>query len=114
MLLRIFINDPHDKTENTLVKFAHDAKVGGKVNTSEGRAILLRVLNKLEEWPRKDCMKVNKDRCCTWAGISKEPKTVQDLCRWTVALLKDTSLHSALVRLHVEYCVQCVQSGPHS
>ncbi|KAK4814877.1 hypothetical protein QYF61_027906, partial [Mycteria americana] len=62
-LLNIFINDLDDVIENTFPKFADDTKVGGEVDTSEGRAILQRDLDGLEEWPSKNCMKFNKDKC---------------------------------------------------
>lgn len=46
-LFDIFIND----------------KLGDEVNTSEGRAILERVLDRQEEWASKNCIKFNKDKC---------------------------------------------------
>lgn len=48
-LSNIFIHDPDDETENTLTKFADNAKPGGEMNMSEGRAILWRDLERLEE-----------------------------------------------------------------
>ena len=49
MLFNIFINDLVDGIESTLTKFADDAKLGHEVDMSEGRAILQKDLDKLEE-----------------------------------------------------------------
>jgi len=49
-MLLIFTNDLDDGTESTFTKFADDTKLGGEVDTREGRAIIWRELDRLEEW----------------------------------------------------------------
>ncbi|KAK4828635.1 hypothetical protein QYF61_000283 [Mycteria americana] len=60
-MVYIFINDLVDGIESTLTKFTDDTKLGHEVDTSEGRAIVQRDLDNLEEWTSKNCMKFNKD-----------------------------------------------------
>ncbi|KAK4813011.1 hypothetical protein QYF61_005877 [Mycteria americana] len=52
-LFNIFIRDLDDGIESTLTRFAD----GGELDTSQGRAILKRDLDRLEEWASKNCMK---------------------------------------------------------
>ncbi|PKU45557.1 rna-directed dna polymerase from mobile element jockey-like [Limosa lapponica baueri] len=59
----IFINDLNNSMESSLTKFADDTKLGGEVDTSEGRAILQTDLDRLEDWESKNCMKFNKEKC---------------------------------------------------
>ncbi|GAB0209889.1 cAMP-dependent protein kinase inhibitor alpha [Grus japonensis] len=59
----IFINYLAGGIESTITKFADDSKLVGEVNTSEGRDILQRHLDRLEEWASKNSMKFNKDMC---------------------------------------------------
>lgn len=49
--------------ECILCKFANDTKVGGTVNSLEGREALRRDLDELEVWAITDCMKFNKSKC---------------------------------------------------
>ncbi|GAB0181643.1 mitochondrial enolase superfamily member 1 [Grus japonensis] len=63
MLFNIFINALDNSIGSSLTKSGGDTKLGGEVDTSEGRAILQRDLDRLEEWASKDCMKFSKDHC---------------------------------------------------
>ncbi|KAK4823925.1 hypothetical protein QYF61_008311 [Mycteria americana] len=49
MLFNTLITDLYDGIESTLTKFTDDTKLGSEVDMSEGRAILQRDLDRLEE-----------------------------------------------------------------
>lgn len=52
-----------DGIESTLTMFADEIKLGGRVEMSEGRVILLRDLDRLEEWASKNSVKFKTDKC---------------------------------------------------
>ncbi|KAK4811368.1 hypothetical protein QYF61_027597 [Mycteria americana] len=113
-LFNIFINDLDDGIESTLTKFADENKLGGEVDTSEGRVILpllgsvwlgsslaerdLGVLvdNKLNmsQQSTAAATKANRILGCIHRGItSRDREVIIPLC-------------SVLVRPHLGYCVQ--------
>ncbi|KAJ7413508.1 rna-directed dna polymerase from mobile element jockey-like [Willisornis vidua] len=51
--------------EGIVSKFPHDTKLGGIVNSLEGREALQRVQDKSEKWAITNCMKFNKDKSWT-------------------------------------------------
>lgn len=80
-LLNIFISDLDDGTESSLTKFADDTKLGGKVDTSEGRDILQRHWQRLKSGLARTIQSLTKTsaRSCLLDNTTQEPSTGSDL-----------------------------------
>lgn len=133
VLFSIFINDLDEGIECTVSKFTDDTKLGGVADTSEGCAAIQQDLNSLESWAGRNLMKYNKGKCRvlllesrvgerdlkvlidSWMTMSQHcalvAKKASDILgcvrRSFVSMLREVllPLYSALVRLHLEYCV---------
>ena len=63
VLFNVFINDLDTGMDCTLSKFANGTKLGGAVDSLEGRESLQRALDKLESWAVTNGMKFKNRRC---------------------------------------------------
>ncbi|GAB0187660.1 mitochondrial enolase superfamily member 1 [Grus japonensis] len=120
-LLNIFVGDTDSGIECTLSKFADDTKLCGVVDALEGRDAIQRDLDRLkrlgEEWiesspEEKDLgvlidEKLNMTRQCALAA-QKANRVLGCIRRGVTSRLREVilPLYSALVRPHLEYCVQ--------
>ncbi|KAK4832602.1 hypothetical protein QYF61_024393 [Mycteria americana] len=121
VLFNIFINDIDSEIECTLSKFADDTKLSGAVDRPEGQDVIQRDLDKLEKLgddviesspPEKDLgvlvdEKLDMSQQCALAA--QKANHILGCIKSSVASRSREvilPLCSALVRPHLEYCVQ--------
>lgn len=63
VLFSVFINDVDDGVECTLSKFIDATKLSGVVGTPEGRGVIQRNLERLENWAHVNHMRFSKAKC---------------------------------------------------
>lgn len=63
VLFNIFITDPGEEAECTLIQFRGDAKLERPGNVLEGRAATQRDLDRQEAWANRDLLKCSEDKC---------------------------------------------------
>ncbi|GAB0206584.1 hypothetical protein GRJ2_003124000 [Grus japonensis] len=92
----------------TLSKFADDTKLCGVVDTLEGRDAIQRDLDRLERWARANRMKFNKAKCKVLHVAQKANRVLGCIKRGVTSRSREVilPLYSALVRPHLEYCIQ--------
>ncbi|GAB0180867.1 hypothetical protein GRJ2_000552000 [Grus japonensis] len=94
--------------ECTLSKFANDTKLCGVVDTLEGRDAIQRDLDRLERWACANLTKFNKAKCKV-LHMAQKANCVLGCIKSSVTSRSREGilpLYSALVRPHLEYCIQ--------
>ncbi|KAK4815902.1 hypothetical protein QYF61_009953 [Mycteria americana] len=118
-VFNIFVGDMDSGIECTLSKSADDTKLSGVVGTLEGRDAKQRDLEMLGRWACANLMNFNKAKCKVLHLGRDNPKHGYRLAQkasGTLGCIKSSvasrlrevilPLYSALLRPHLEYCIQ--------
>ncbi|GAB0203980.1 mitochondrial enolase superfamily member 1 [Grus japonensis] len=121
-LFNIFVGDMDSGIECTLSKFANNSKLCGAVDMLAGRDAVQRDLDRLERWARANFMKFNKEEKDLGVLIDEKLNMSQQcmlaaqkanhvlgcITNSMTSRLREVilPLYSALMRPHLEYCVQ--------
>lgn len=60
----IFISDLDEVIKDTISEFADDTKLDGNVDLLDNRKVLHRDLNRLDQWSKANCVRLNKVKYC--------------------------------------------------
>ncbi|KAK4812026.1 hypothetical protein QYF61_025017 [Mycteria americana] len=89
-------------------KFADDTKLSGAADIPEGWDAIQRDLDKLEKWAHVNLVRFNKAKCRVLHLAQKANHILGCIKRSVASRLREVipPLCSALVKPHLEYCVQ--------
>ena len=89
LLFTLYINDIGNGLSNSLLNFADDTKLWGKVNSNEDVASMKEDLNKLSKWSKDNEMPFNVSKCCVMHVGKKNAKEVYKIDGLVIEKVKE-------------------------
>src|SRR6267154_4953701 len=89
LLFTLYINDIGNGLNNSLLNFADDTKLWGKVNSNEDVASMKEDLNKLSKWSKDNEMTFNVSKCCVTHVGKKNAKEVYKIDGLVIEKVKE-------------------------